>query len=84
MENIISKYNRNRDAAAELLNNHKKGNVICYSADDVHLIQTGTNRFTVIYFLQVKTGLDYSAAAMELGCCIMHQAACNCLLDNGL
>jgi hypothetical protein len=83
MENIISEYNRNRDAAAELLNKHKRGKAVCYSNDDIHLIQTGANAFTVIYFLQVTTGLDYSSAAMELGSCIMHQAACNSLLDNG-
>lgn len=48
----------------------------------VKLQQTSKNRFTVVYFKQVKKGLTYSQAARELGCCLMHQAACDGLLDN--
>ena len=48
----------------------------------IQLIQTGIDRFTVRYGLQVKKQLDYGDAATELGCCIMHKLACDSLLDN--
>jgi hypothetical protein len=38
--------------------------------------QTKTALFTVVYGLQVKTGLTYSQACTELGACILHNA-CN-------
>lgn len=78
--NIIDKYNQNRQTASELLKIHSKGKKVCYSQDDIHLIQTAKDCFTVIYFLQVKTDLNYVQAAEELGLCIMHQSACNGLL----
>jgi hypothetical protein len=48
----------------------------------IKLEQLNSGRFRVTYGLQVKTGLTYSDAATELGAAIMHQAACNGLLDN--
>lgn len=48
----------------------------------IELTQRGRDSFAVRYGLQVKTGLDYAAAALELGACIMHAAACDGLLDN--
>ncbi len=48
----------------------------------IELRQQGRDRFSVRYGLQLKTGLDYSAGAHELGACIMHAAACDGLLDN--
>ncbi len=49
---------------------------------DVELIQTGFDRFTVRYFKQVKPGLTYAAAAKEFGRCVMHALACEGNLDN--
>jgi len=59
---------------------------LCYEIEDVafgvRLLQTGVDRFTVEYGLQVKSGLNYAAAATELGACIMHALACDGKLDN--
>lgn len=59
---------------------------LCYEFDDhfatVRLYQTGIDQFTVQYFKQIKTRLNYSEAAMELGSCIMHLLACEGKLDN--
>lgn len=52
------------------------------SAQIIELQQTGFDRFTVVYGLQVKTGLSYAQAATELGGCIMHMQACEGQLDN--
>ena len=49
---------------------------------DIRLIQTDFNSFTVEYGKQVKPDLSYNAAARELGVCLMHQAACDGMLDN--
>ncbi len=56
----------------------------CYlnTDHDVELIQNGVDRFTVRYFRQVKSGLNYSQAALELGSCLMHALACDGKLDN--
>lgn len=48
----------------------------------IELQQTGFDRFTVVYGLQVETDLNYADAAAELGECIMHLQACNSQLDN--
>lgn len=48
----------------------------------IELHQTGFDSFTVIYGLQVKTGLSYGEACAELGACIMHNQACNGRIDN--
>lgn len=48
----------------------------------VQLEQTGFDRFTVTYGKQVKTGLDYRAAAHELGLCIFHALACDGHISN--
>lgn len=48
----------------------------------IELRQQGVDRFSVRYGLQLKTRLDYAAAAAELGACIMHMAACDGALDN--
>jgi hypothetical protein len=42
----------------------------------VKLEQTGLDRFTVTYGLQVRAGLDYAEAAKEYGKCILHSATC--------
>jgi len=52
------------------------------SAQIIELQQTGFDRFTVVYGLQVKTGMNYAQAALELGECVMHMQACEGLLDN--
>lgn len=54
----------------------------CFHTGDVTLYQTGRDRFTVVYGKQVKKGLTYADAASELGACLMHQAACDGVLDN--
>jgi hypothetical protein len=58
----------------------------CYTLGDhpqsIQLIQTGVDRFKVIYGKQVESGLNYSDAAHELGACIMHRQACEGELDN--
>lgn len=51
-------------------------------AGRIELTQQGPDSFTVTYGLQVRAGLTYSAAANELGACIMHAAACTGDLDN--
>lgn len=58
--------------------------VLCYSLPEasITLEQTGLDRFTVTYFLQVTDQLNYSQAALELGACIMHYLACGGKLDN--
>jgi hypothetical protein len=48
----------------------------------VKLDQTGIDRFTVTYGLQVKKGLNYGQAATEFGECVFHALACNSRLDN--
>lgn len=50
----------------------------------IRLSQTGkgVNRFSVQYGLQIKDGLNYEQAALELGACLMHEAACSGRLDN--
>lgn len=44
--------------------------------------QTGKDRFTVIYGLQVRRGLTYTQAAHEFGECLFHLLACEGHLDN--
>lgn len=56
----------------------------CFHTGAVTLFQTGRDRFTVVYGKQVKKGLTYADAASELGACLMHQAACDGVLDNRL
>jgi len=48
----------------------------------VLLHQTGLDRFKVTYGKQIKSGLNYSDAAHELGACLMHAMACDGKLDN--
>jgi hypothetical protein len=52
------------------------------AASGVKVIQTGVDRFTVSYGLQVKTGLNYEHAAREFGECVFHALACDGLIDN--
>jgi hypothetical protein len=51
----------------------------------IQLIQTGKERFTVVYGLQRDTGLSYGEAARKLGEAIMHKAACDgdMVIDHG-
>ena len=48
----------------------------------IELQQTGIDKFTVVYGLQVKSGLSYARAAHELGECIMHFQSCEGTIDN--
>lgn len=52
------------------------------SKEMIELQQNGIDRFTVVYGLQVKSNLNYSQAARELGAAIMHMQACEGHLDN--
>ncbi len=61
--------------------------IVCFESlagpfGDIQLVQTGLDNFTVKYGRQVKHDLNYSAAAQELGACLMHRAACDGQLDN--
>ena len=49
----------------------------------IAMVQTGRNKFTVIYGLQVKSELNYAQAASELGECIMHHLACESIIVMG-
>lgn len=51
------------------------------SSKMIELQQTGFDRFTVVYGLQVKRNLSYAQAAAELGACIMHYQCCEGHLD---
>lgn len=58
-------------------------NQLCFAYDNtIELVQTGFDKFTVRYGLQVKENLDYGRAAAELGACIMHSVACDGRLDS--
>ena len=57
---------------------------MCAKIDAVSLQQRGKNNFLVRYGMQIKEGLTYSQAAAEFGACLMHQLACDELLDNRL
>ena len=61
--------------------NHYKG--APRNSQLIELRQHGNDRFSVRYGLQLKTHLTYENAAMELGACIMHAAACDGLLEAG-
>jgi hypothetical protein len=52
------------------------------AAAGVKVEQTGIDRFTVTYGLQVKKGLIYVQAAHEFGEYVFHALACNSQLDN--
>jgi len=64
----------------------RKGRSPCFETEIDHipikLTQRGRNSFTVQYYKYVKRKLTYDEAAMELGSCIMHAAACARRLDN--
>ena len=55
---------------------------LCLQSGMVTLQQRGKDNFLVRYGKQVKGALTYSQAATEFGACLMHQAACDDLLDN--
>lgn len=50
----------------------------------IKLTQQGRDKFTVVYWKQIRNHLTYSAAATELGAAIMHALACDERLDNRL
>jgi len=52
------------------------------AASGVKVEQTGIDRFTVTYGLQVRKGLSYCDAAREFGECVFHALACDGKLDN--
>ena len=49
---------------------------------DVYLLQSGADKFHVVYGLEVKSGLDWCAAASQFGHSVMHQATCDGLLKH--
>ena len=55
---------------------------LCLQFDMVTLQQRGRDNFAVRYGKQVVDGLPYAQACMELGRALMHQGACNELIDN--
>ena len=55
---------------------------ICWSHDLVSLQQRAKGRFAVRYGMQVKADLTYGDACKELGSALMHQMACDSLIDN--
>lgn len=55
---------------------------LCLMAGSVTLQQRGRDNFTVRYGKQVDAGLSYGVACDKLGQAMMHQAACDGLLDN--
>lgn len=71
---------RSGDARKEL----DKRKAACYELPEarITLRQNGVDNFTVTYWKQVKAGLTYDDAALELGACIMHYMACAGRLDN--
>jgi hypothetical protein len=58
----------------------------CYRTEisqfPITLAQRGPDDFRVTYGKQVKSELNYSQAARELGSCIMHALACESKIDN--
>lgn len=48
----------------------------------IRLLQTGRDRFTVQYGLQLDEKVPYAAAATALGEAIMHALACEAKIDN--
>jgi hypothetical protein len=55
---------------------------LCLQFDAVTLQQLGKDNFAVRYGRQVDAGLSYAQACAKLGQALMHQAACDGLLDN--
>jgi hypothetical protein len=49
---------------------------------DIVLKQTGKDRFTVLYGMQVDSGLDYCEAAAKIGQAILHALCCQGKMDN--
>ncbi len=47
----------------------------------IALYHTGKDKFTVTYGLSLATGLNYQAAALELGQSIMHSLMCDGQLE---
>ena len=56
----------------------------CYELPEfkIKLEQTGIDLFTVTYWLQVETDLDYATAARRLGEAVMHALSCDGRIDN--
>jgi phenolic acid decarboxylase len=57
---------------------------LCLKFDMVTLQQRGRDNFAVRYGKEIHADLTYSEACGKLGQALMHQAACNDLLDNRL
>lgn len=55
---------------------------LCLQFDAVTLQQRGKDNFAVRYGKEVHAGLTYAQACDHLGRALMHQAACDGLLDN--
>ena len=56
---------------------------LCLQFDMVTLQQRGRDNFAVRYGRQVEAQLTYAQACDKLGQALMHQAACDGMLDNG-
>ncbi len=48
----------------------------------IELSRQGRNRYSVQYGKQVKSDLNYSGAAKEIGYCLMHALACDGKVDS--
>jgi|GEM_PF-2885490 len=59
------------------------GHVICFQSDLVTLQQARPEGFAVRYGKEVHSELTYADACFRLGQALMHQLACEGLLDNG-
>jgi hypothetical protein len=57
---------------------------LCMQYDAVTLQQRGKDNFAVCYGMEVHAGLTYVEACDYLGRALMHQGACDGLLDNRL
>jgi hypothetical protein len=59
-------------------------NQLCFELPEqqIKLIQTDFDCFTVIYGKQITRNLGYVQAAHQLGCVVMHAAACDGRLDS--
>jgi len=48
----------------------------------VYLLQSGADKFHIVYGLEVKMAMDWCTAASQFGHSVMHQAACDGLLKH--
>lgn len=75
---------RNRFVAEMQFDKAEPKHQLCLREGLVTLQQKGPNNFLVRYGKQIHEQLTYGEAAFEFGACLMHQGACDGLLDNRL